>query len=443
MRTRPIAAAIAAIAILSFAASAQHEQIPHVVLISLDGLLPSTYTSPAPPAAPTLRKLAAEGSAASGVIGVLPTVTFPSHTTIITGVHPAMHGVLDNRIVDPEGRSRGGWFWYASQIRVPTLIGAARARNLTTAAINWPVTIASDAHYLVPEFERSPHPEGRLMLDAISTPGLLHDVEIERGRPLPWPLDDEARTDIARHALKTHRPQLTVLHLLRTDGAQHDFGPGSPEAHAAVDSVDREVARILQTLEETGMRRGTIVAIVSDHGFLPYERILHPNTLFKQEGLLTVNASGAITAWQAYFHSSGGGGFVYLKDGSPALKERVGSLLARLKTNPEAGVENVWTAADLAKAGAHPEAAFGLDVKNGWYTGSGLDTLVIKTDRVRGGHGFGPARRELHASLILNGPGVPRGSLGVVRMTQIAPTIAQMLGVSLSREADAPLTLGR
>jgi predicted AlkP superfamily pyrophosphatase or phosphodiesterase len=428
---------------LIFAPGSGAQQIPHVLLISIDGLLPSTYTRPAPPDAPTLRKLAAEGTVADGVVGVLPTVTFPSHTTIITGVHPAAHGIIDNRIVDAEARSRGGWFWYAKEIRVPTLITAARARNLTTAAVNWPVTIDSDAHYVVPEFERSPHPEARHMLDALSTPGLLHAVEISRERPLPWPLNDEARTDIARYVLKTHRPQLTVLHLLATDGAQHEHGPGSPEAHKAVDGVDREVARIVQTLEESGMRRNTVVAIVSDHGFLPYERVLHPNALFKQEGLLTVNAAGAITGWQAYFHSSGGSGYVYLNDSSAALRDRVASILTRLKASPDAAVENVWSALDLVKFGAHPHASFGLDVKNGWYTGGGHDALVVRTDRVRGGHGFMPARRELHASLILNGPGIPRGNLGVVRMTQIAPTLARMLGVSLSSDADLPLTLAR
>ena len=416
---------------------------PHVLLISIDGLLPSTYTRPGPPDAPALRALAAGGSAADGVIGVTPTVTYPSHTTAITGVTPAIHGIVDNRIVDPEGRSRGGWFWYAREIQVPTLIGAARARNLVTAAINWPVTVGGDAHYLVPEFERSPHAEGRLMLEAISTPGLLRAVEIARGRPLPWPFDDEARTDITRHVLETHRPHLTVVHLLAVDGAQHNHGPGSPEAVRAVESADRQVARIVETLDASGMRENTLIAVVSDHGFLPYQRVLRPNAMFKQEGLLRVNASGTIVDWQAYFHSSGGGGFVYLKNASDgAVRDRVARLLSKLKDAPDGAIENLWSAADLAGQGAHPHAAFGLDVKNGWYTGSEHDTLVTSTEGTRGGHGFAPARPELHASLILNGRGVPRRNLGVVRMTQIAPTIAKVLDVTLSSKADQPIDLG-
>src|SRR5688572_24219319 len=305
---RRIKLTVIAAAILVLVPRIGGQQPPHVLLISIDGLMPSTYTRPAPPHAPTLRALAAEGSVADGVIGVLPTVTYPSHTTMITGVPPAVHGIVDNRILDPEGRSRGAWFWYAPQVRVPSLIGAARAQNFVTAAVNWPVTIGSDAHYLVPEFQRSPHAEARQMLDAISTPGLLRAVEISRGHPLPWPLDDEARADITRHVLKTYRPRLTVLHILAVDGAQHDYGPGSPQGIQAVEAADRQVARILETLQETGLRQQTVVAIASDHGFVAYERVLHPNALFKQEGLLRVDAAGAITDWQAYYHSSGGGG---------------------------------------------------------------------------------------------------------------------------------------
>jgi predicted AlkP superfamily pyrophosphatase or phosphodiesterase len=429
-----------ALSVLFSDGGARQLAAPRVLLISIDGLLPSAYTNPAPPQAPALRALAAESSIADGVVGVLPSVTFPSHTTLVTGVLPAVHGVIDNRIVDPEGASRGAWFWYAAATRVPSLVDAARAQHLVTATINWPVTVGGEADYLVPEFERSPHAEARQMLDALSTPGLLRSVEIARGRPLPWPFDDETRADIAIQVLTVYRPDLTLLHLLAVDGAQHLHGPGSPEAAAAVEDVDRHIARIIEALDRTGLRRTTVVAIVSDHGFLPYERVLNPNALFKQEGLLRVNAAGTIVSWDAYFHTSGGAGFVYLRDPADApLRDRVAALLSRLTTGPDAPIQNLWSTADLAATGAHPQAAFGLDVKNGWYTSGGHEALVTSVEGTRGGHGYSPERRELYASLILNGPGIPRRTLGIVRMTQIAPTLARVLGITLSGQADQPI----
>jgi hypothetical protein len=79
-------------------------------------------------------------------------------------------------------------------------------------------------------------------------------------------------------------------------------------------------------------------------------------------------------------------------------------------------------------------------MRNGFYSGSG-HAVLIEASTSRGGHGFDPERPEMHASLILHGgPFGGRGDLGVVRMTQIAPTLATFLGVRLSDEADAPLS---
>jgi hypothetical protein len=181
---------------------------------------------------------------------------------------------------------------------------------------------------------------------------------------------------------------------------------------------------------------------VSDHGFAPIERQLQPNALFKKEGLLTVNAAGQVTDWQAYYHAEGGAGFVHLQNpDDQALVARVGTLLDGLKADPANGIASIWTRENLARLGATPKATFGIGMKAGAYSGAGHDALLVPT-RSRGGHGFDPTMPELHASLIINGPAARgRGSLGVVRMTQIAPTLAGLAGITLSPEADRPLDL--
>src|SRR4029453_14059171 len=68
----------------------------HLVIVSVDGLMPSAYTGPDSAGLPTLRSLAREGAYAEGVVGVVPSVTYASHTTLITGVPPAVHGVSGN-----------------------------------------------------------------------------------------------------------------------------------------------------------------------------------------------------------------------------------------------------------------------------------------------------------------------------------------------------------
>lgn len=109
---------LSALLLLAFAtlcippSDAQVPERARVILISIDGLMPSACTDPAlAPYTPNLRALARDGVWADGVVGVLPTVTYPSHTTLITGVEPARHGIYDNQIFDPEGRSNGEWSW--------------------------------------------------------------------------------------------------------------------------------------------------------------------------------------------------------------------------------------------------------------------------------------------------------------------------------------------
>jgi predicted AlkP superfamily pyrophosphatase or phosphodiesterase len=380
---------------------------PRVVMISIDGLMPSSYTSPSSPA-PNLKKLMAEGAWAEGVIGVLPTVTYPSHTTLITGVEPSVHGIVDNRILDPENKSQGAWFWYARDIKVPTLPMAARARGLRAAAVTWPVTIGMDLDYVVPEYFRSSHQT------------------------------DRDRTDLTKFIVKTFDPHVMLLHLIDLDHDQHEGGPGSPQALETLARLDGYVGEIVDAIKTSG--RPTHIVIASDHGFLPLKTMLQPNAAFKREGLLTVNERDAVTSWKAYFHSSGGSGFVYVKD--PADRERVHKILVALKQDPANGIREVWTRGDLDAKGAHPDAAFGLDVVDGFYTGGGTD-VVVKPSGTKGGHGFAPDRTALHSSFIISGPAVQRrGNLGVIRMTQIAPTLAQILGVGLSPAAAKPLQIG-
>jgi predicted AlkP superfamily pyrophosphatase or phosphodiesterase len=414
---------------------------PRLVVISIDGMMPSRYTSPAPAKIPTLRRLMSQGVYAEGVVGVMPSSTYPSHTTLITGVPPAVHGIYDNRIPDPEGRANGAWYWYSREIKVQTLPTTAHARGLRVAAISWPVSVGLDIDYNVPEFWRSNHPETITLLRALSTPpNIIDAAEIWRGKPFEWPQTDKHRADFARFLIRTYQPELLMVHLVETDSAQHDFGPDSPQALEAHERVDGYVGDILDTLKESGLADTTNVAVVSDHGFLPISQQLQLNTAFKDAGLLTVDARGTITSWQAYAHPSGGSAYVYLKDPKDAaLVTRVGELLAKLQSDAAHGIRKVFTSEELVRVGSHPDASFGVDMADGFYTGAGTSALM-GTPANKGGHGFDPTRPALRASFIGSGPAFTRrGSLGIVRMTQIAPTLARVLGVGLAPQADTAL----
>ena len=416
------------------------ETAPIVVMISIDGMRPASYLEAGPARIPTLRRLARDGAWAEGVTGVLPTVTYPSHTTMITGVQPARHGITGNTILDPEGLSRGAWYWYARQIQVPTLPGAVRARGLTAAAVSWPVTVGMDLDYLVPEFPRSGHAESLHMLAALSRPDTLFaGYEREAGTP-GWPLTDADRAGMAAWILRTFRPNLMLVHIFDNDSASHASGPASPEALAALEESDAQVARILDAARQAGLSDRLTVVIASDHGFITLEHRLQLNAAFRERGLLDLDDEGRITGWRAYFKPAGGSAEVHLSpDASPEVRTQVQALLAQMARDPANGIDKVWTPEELAEVGAYPDAAFAITMRPGFYTGGAHDRLLVPLTG-GGGHGFDPTFPEMKASLIMHGPDVNRsGSLGQVRMSQIAPTIARWFGVQLAPDADEPL----
>jgi len=164
----------------------------HVVLVSVDGLRPDFYLPGSSWPAANMQQMARDGAHAEGVRGVFPTVTYPSHTTIVTGALPARHGIYYNRPFEPEGQS-GEWYWHESAIQVPPLWDAVREAGRQTAAISWPVTVGAPLDWLVPEvYSLDPNSDRLLPMREGSTPGLWRELEREAtGRlnlpNLSWP----------------------------------------------------------------------------------------------------------------------------------------------------------------------------------------------------------------------------------------------------------------
>jgi predicted AlkP superfamily pyrophosphatase or phosphodiesterase len=411
-------------------------------VVSVDGMRPDVFQRPEALGlrVPTLRRLAAEGVQAR-VQGVLPSVTYPSHTTLATGVPPRLHGIDGNRVFDPEGQRAGGWHWYAEDIRVPTLLSAARVRGLATAEISWPVLMGGGADSDLPEFWRpgANHPDELKLQRAIATPGLVAAVERAQGHPMAWPPTDSDRMEAALHVLRTRRPALLMLHLFDGDTAEHDLGPDSPEARAAFEATDALLARLLTALDETGLSSTTLLAVVSDHGFLPISRQVSPNVWLREAGLIDV-ADGKVTGWRAFFQVTNGSAGLRLHDPQDAASlARVQSLLREKAADPGNGLHEVMAAERIAALGGPAEWALALDAESGYSFTDGVGDVAVAPSTQKGQHGHAPDRPELNASLILRAPGLQPRDLGLVPMTRIAPTVARYLGLTLSPEAGPAL----
>ena len=179
-----------------------------LLLISIDGLMPNQVLQAESlgVAVPNLQRLVKEGSYATGVRTVIPSLTYPAHTTMLTGTSPAIHGIMSNIVFDPMGRNKEGWYWYSRDIRVPTLWDVARDAGLTTANICWPVSVGASIDYNIVQFWRAALPDDEKLYRELSTPRLLDELTTHVGS-IPYgddfsPEADDMRAKFAEYALQ-------------------------------------------------------------------------------------------------------------------------------------------------------------------------------------------------------------------------------------------------
>jgi len=414
--------------------SASAEAAP-VLMISIDGLRPGDVLDADARGihVPVLKKLAADGVYASGVRNALPTVTYPNHTTLITGVWPVKHGIPNNPTFDPLQKNMGGWYWYSQDIKVHTLWDAVHDSGGKVASID----------YNLPEIWRAETPEDQKLVRALSTPGIVPVLEKATGLTLAQADGETVEVDIGRARfagalIAAKHPQFTTVHLRGLDHTEHEFGPGSPQAKAVLEKLDAAVGRLVADARKA--EPDLVVAIVSDHGFLPVAHAVNLIAPFVQAGLITLDADKKVTGWQAEPWGGASAAVVLAHPQDAALKAKVSKLLTQLAAKPELGIGHVADGSEIARLGGTPMASFWVDFKPGYMMGTDPAAPPVSPSDVKGTHGYFPTHPELHATLIVSGPSIAkRGSLGEVDMRDIAPTLAKVMKVSLPDADGKPL----
>jgi predicted AlkP superfamily pyrophosphatase or phosphodiesterase len=417
----------------------------HVILISIDGFRPAMYRDAARDGLnlPNLTALRDAGSSAEGVQVSHPSMTYPSHTSMATGVPPARHGIVSNTIFDPPIGSPM-WFYERAAMKVPAVWDLAKAKGLTTAGASWPVTVGAAFDVLFPESNQAPRDSTWLArARADSTPGLVDAVVKELGGFGENDNRNAVQRDrftaaMATHIIRTARPNLLLIHLMETDTAQHADGPGSAAAKAAIERIDAHVGAIVRATEETGIRARTAFVVSGDHGFSRVHTLIQPNVILRQGGWLTTDDKGRVGEWQVASHATA----IRLREPRDrALAARVEATFASLAEGRYRGIFRVVSRAELDALGAYPEAAFFIEPAEGYYVSDGVvdGTVLVGTTR-RGAHGFLPTETRMHTGLIAAGAGIRAGvPLPLLRQIDIAPTIARLLGFEMPDADGVPM----
>ncbi|QOY86244.1 alkaline phosphatase family protein [Paludibaculum fermentans] len=422
-----------ATALLSTALFAQTAD-RRVIVISVDGLKAETLRDSAKLGLkiPNLAEMRDKGAVSAGLTGVFPTVTYPSHTTMMTGVQPAEHGILGNNLFDPESRTHGAWYWFSELIKKPTLWDAAKSAGKTVGAVAWPVTVGARIDYNIPEYAVFHGEDSLLLQRSISTPGLYEECEKALGKNT-WdaPQTDALRAAQAAYILRTRKPHLMLIHLIDLDHEEHGFGPGSPEAHHALEEIDKAIGSIRAAVREAGIESSTHWVILSDHGFWPVSQAFQPQAFLSSLGLAA--PEGKPAEWRVATHANGGSVAFVVKDPKDTEAQQiVMKALATLQANERWGVEHVLDKTQLAERKSYSHAFAAVSMRRGFTVGSNRSgAWITSSGATRGMHGFVPGPAELDCTFLVYGPGIAARALPHGNLADVATTTSVLLGVSL------------
>ena len=364
------------------AVATQADRPDPVILISIDGFRPDYLGRGATPVM--------DGLVAGGAFGPMrpsfPSVTFPNHYTLVTGLHPDHHGIVGNRFTDAElgvftMASKESGFWDQAE---PIWVSAEKA-GVRTGTMFWPGS----------EVE-------------------IHGVRPSRWEPFDQSMSGDARVDRILSWLDLpadQRPRFETLYFDIVDSAGHRHGPDAAETRAAVASVDASIGRLVEGLKARGLYDRTLLVLVSDHGMAATspDRVVW---------IADITDPAAL--------QSGYGGAVLTADPAPGREAEVQQKLVGRHPHMEC-----WNKADVPARlvyGSNPRVArIVCLVETGWLTA----TRDRPVTRPGGAHGYDNQAPEMQALFIAHGPGViPGRRLTDLDSVDVQPFLARVLGVT-------------
>lgn len=360
---------------------------PYVILVSIDGYrhdYQARYDTPA------LDRIAAAGVRAQALLPVFPTLTFPNHYSIATGLYPAHHGIVGNRFLSPDRSRRftladrsavGDGSWYGGD---PVWVVAER-QGMVAAAFYF-----------------------------VGTEAAIRGI-----RPTHWRVYNEAvsgsdRVDQILEWLrlpKAARPHFVTLYFEDLDTASHRYGVGSPLMIESLARVERYLGRLLDGIATLPIADEVYVVVVSDHGQMNY----------RDEPAFVL--ADHVDLWGVRVEAHGSAAFLWFDaadaDRALAICAVVNERWARGQAVVPGGAPESW---QLRITPALPDVIVQAD--------PGFAVLRERSDSLpsRGDHGWSPDEPSMHGIFLAAGPRLPAGRrIGRVAAVDVYPLLLEIL----------------
>lgn len=392
----------------------------HLLILSLDSLSQEDLDQLSK--MPHFSQLLQEGTLVREVDSVFLTNTYTIHTSIITGCHPARHGIWDNLRKDP-GNPEPPWHWHRKWIRTTTLYDEAAKKGLTVASLLWPVTAKAKIRWNFPEI--FPHRKGQnqALLTLTNSSfwfallGVLRHGKGLKGKHEPE-LDDFTVPFMEETILK-RKPNLILHHLIDTDSQKHQYGIKDRHTKDSIKRMDHRIGRLVRSMKKLDKDYGLI--LFSDHGSLAVQETLDPNDILEDMGIQVPRSPGA--PWEAWFRTCGGTAFLYLQPHRLDLADGIRKRFEDLIQETGNGYRRFLDPEEMRTSGFDQDSIFGIEGEVG-------TEFHNDGSRYKANHGYSLKNEGYKVFYFAKGPGIPEGK--VIQggsLLDVTPLAAKMLEI--------------
>lgn len=411
-----------------------------LILVSLDALSGTDF--PYVKTLPHFSKIIEEGAYCTREASVYPSLTFPSHASIITGCVPASHGIVNNYIFAPF-EPIPKWNFYASNLRRRAIWDYAAENGKEVLSISWPVSAGGGMKYSMPEmspakpkiwnaanFFRQIYVLGRYGTPSFGIKTLLS----ERGLPSAWFLGKQPHLDFSMmrsflKAIEDSRFDIALLHIYGLDDAKHSKGTRDPLVKKYLQAYDKFVGQLMEYQERRRDENITLV-FTGDHSQKDVKLAIYGNRLLERLGYAEYK-NGKLVSYKAYLDSCDGMAYIYIKDKNPGkIKEHLKHALKGLP-----GIQAVMEPEQFKPLGCDYKADLVLEAEDGYSFESGYDEKAFSTEdgivknHYKALHGYLPSKPDYQTMFFCYGPDVAAKRLDEMCITDILPTVSWWLGM--------------
>jgi len=397
---------------------------------------------------PNFHRFISHGAFCANVTSVYPSLTYPAHTSIVTGRLPKNHGIINNTQLQPE-RERPDWMWQRKYIRGTTLYDEAIKNGWKVASLLWPVTARSKIQYNLPEIFANRSWQNQLMVSAWNG-SMAYELDLNRrfgklrdGIHQPE-LDDFVHAS-ALYTIDRYNPNMMLIHYTDVDSHRHLYGVNHPKVEGALRRHDRRLGELMEHLERTGEIEDTTVVVLGDHYQKNTAQVVYLNHLLLQEGLLTVK-DGKIKDFKVIAKNCDGSCYLYknakYKNDTKLNNEidhKLTEVLTQIDTDDKYGCAHIYSGKEAALLGADPRCVAMIEARDGYYYLDDFHVLTELVDEMQHGkmkatHGYFPVDSAYKTFFMALGAGV-KEHVRIPQMTLCdeGATLAKLLGFDLGK----------